>query len=616
MNLQEFTSPLPKPWLNIHANSVETKKLDLVNQTSIVNPPIGSLSIYTDVTGALSSRDSIGTVVSYTTSADFADSLTQSGPTAQGNFPAYQDSVSNVVVDSGISANKINSIQSQSDSLAPAGLRDTWQIPPGLAFDGAFISYLPGPDILYSGAFPPQYSLDGGITFAPVVFDIPPPGASTTGIYYDGIGKWFTNSYSVLDPTYTSVDGINFVSSGIIPPGVPYSWQSLWVPRLNLWVSGYILGAGSAIATSPDGINWTQRATPVDMTGSFNGTSLMDTGDLLVLVGTGSIWSVDGINWNAGSGVSAYCQAACYSPDRKEFLATGGGTNELFQSNDGKTWVSLGLKGQYAVVSMIWVGGNIQHYYLNHPNDPVYGGSVANVYAIFSCADPLTQAFEATFMRGADSRNMAYSAVIYDASREHFVVGLNSVGVAYSTSRPLVPKAMNSGTAYASLVVSLTYAGIQVGADLFAPTKYSPNSRLIIPHGSLTIGDKYCLEFSAVVDTAAVGNSASFDLSSVNAGPLASFPLVAPVGGFTATPIIGKAIFTFIPSEKMSFQVTIGGFTPSGGSNIFQGFSFNTGGVAFNPQVDQILTFTYSTPDFTNMVLTDLLLTRIGSGAD
>ncbi len=102
MNLQELNSALPKPWLNINSNSVNTKTLGLVEQSSVATPPIGSINLYTDLSGALSSIDSSSVVKIYTTSSEFSNVLLQQGPTVTGNLIKYVDNVSLNVQDSGL----------------------------------------------------------------------------------------------------------------------------------------------------------------------------------------------------------------------------------------------------------------------------------------------------------------------------------------------------------------------------------------------------------------------------------------------------------------------------------------------------------------------------------
>lgn len=510
----------------------------------------------------------------------------------------------------------IPSIVDETQGVAPAGLRDSWQIPPGLAFDGAFVQHFPGPDILYAaGGFGAtlQYSLDGGITFAPVVFDVPYPTAYAPIVGYNG-----TNLYAIspqfgngTERPYTSTDGINF-TAGPSPTGLVFnSWQMLWIARLGLWISSINLDATHGIATSPDGLTWTTRVTPVDFTGDFNGNTIIDSGDLLVLVGTGSVWSTNGITWTAGTGISSYQQAACYSSDRKEYIASGGSTNELFRSTDGKAWVSLGLKGQYAVVSMIWVGGDIQRYYLNHPYDPPYGGTTGTTYSLFSTPDPTKAAFESTLIVGADTSGMAYSAVIYDASRKRFVVGLQTVGVAYSTDRPTVLKPMNSRKAFVSKITSQLLTGVQTNANLFVGL--SPNSMLTIPANSLTIGDKYRLQFNAIVNAATNGNTATFNLSSTPAGAITNWPLTAPAGGLSNASIIARVDITVVSSGLINTQTTIGRFV---GTTTLAGYNVYAANVAFDSLVNQVLAFTYTTANFTNMTLTDVTFFCVCSATD
>ncbi len=590
MNLTEFKNgtTLTKPWLNIVANTVNARSL-LINGVPVTSGDdvqlgsAGGISLVADGLGPILETKGLvaGPGITLTAAAD------------------------SVTVASDISPGLADQVQ----SVAPAGLRDTWRIPPGLAFDGAFISYFPGPDILYSGSWPPQYSLDGGITFAPVVFDVPPPGASVTGLFYDGISKFITTSFSPLDPTYTSTDGINYVSSGVIAPAPAFSWQTLWVARLGLWVSGFILDATHGVATSPDGINWTMRVTP-DLTGSFNGTSLADSGDLLVLMGSTVCSSTDGIVWTEGTGLTTYCQTLCYSPDRKEFLATAAGSAETFRSTNGTAWVSLGLIARAAAVSLIWVGGDIQQYYLNNPNL----SNVAPLYSIWSTPDATKQPFVTTILKGADNRSMAYSATIYDAGRKRFVIGLNTIGVAYSTDRPTILKSVGSGNAYVSQIASLTLAGAQATANLLVGL--SDNSRLTIPANTLSVGDVYRLEFTAVLNAAAIFNSCSFNLGTVAGGPIGAISAVAPAGGFTTAPYVACIDIVVASPSLINSRASKQGYVDSAGASFLQASSVLTSGVAFNTSIDQVLTFTYTSPDFTSMTLTQILLSKVASGAD
>lgn len=61
MNLQEFTSPLPKPWLNINANSINTESL-IIDGVPITPPVVGLYNANITVTNATNVIPSSSTV--------------------------------------------------------------------------------------------------------------------------------------------------------------------------------------------------------------------------------------------------------------------------------------------------------------------------------------------------------------------------------------------------------------------------------------------------------------------------------------------------------------------------------------------------------------------------
>lgn len=85
MNLTEFKSALPKPWLNIKANSVEAKTVDadvvtiadlvvdsvdakqltFEKTASVPNPPVDKISLYANSSGVLTTNDELGNAVPY-----------------------------------------------------------------------------------------------------------------------------------------------------------------------------------------------------------------------------------------------------------------------------------------------------------------------------------------------------------------------------------------------------------------------------------------------------------------------------------------------------------------------------------------------------------------------
>lgn len=459
-------------------------------------------------------------------------------------------------------ADQTKGLADQAQPLAPAGLRDTWQIPPGLGFGGQYLYRFDGPDILLSSSGTNHYSLDGGDTWAPVIFDVPPTIATYFG--YDGVGTYVAISYTSTDPTYTSVDGINFVAG---PPlgVVGGSWQILWVARLGLWVTSILNDATHWISTSPDGIVWTPRLTP-DFSPSANGTVVIDSGALLVLLGDGAAaaWSDDGITWTAGLGIApgVFFQAGCYSPERDEFIATGGATSTLYRSDDGKVWTDLGLVGVPITVSATWVGHDIQRYYI------ALRDYSTGLYSVFTSRDPQVEPFVTTTLAGAVENNQDYSSVVYDVSRKRFLLGLTSVGVAYSTDTPYTIKSITDNINVRGYPVIVSkYArladGPSVGSNSTAEASLYPSGASV---GSLAFPKPQAVGTTirarwGVIATVAVGSVLTLRLNAdFLGGPseLSAFTFAGPLAG---EEIVLDATLTIVGANSVKVLQSVAGST-------------------------------------------------------
>ncbi|HET9806504.1 MAG TPA: hypothetical protein VFP49_06330, partial [Nitrososphaeraceae archaeon] len=129
MDLKEFNSALPKPWLNIKANSVETKTLDadvinagsmvidnleakvlvLVNQGSVPNPAVGRMALFTDsVDEVLTSTNPLGVTVKYLQNPSSADEDMNGNDLL--NVHAITTSDTNVRVGNSVSATSTDSV--------------------------------------------------------------------------------------------------------------------------------------------------------------------------------------------------------------------------------------------------------------------------------------------------------------------------------------------------------------------------------------------------------------------------------------------------------------------------------------------------------------------------
>ena len=513
MNLQDLTdgTKTTKPWLNIVAHTViatnitadeiESSLVTLDNVAGVPNPPIGSLAIFSNALGELSSTDPLGSTVTYTTSAAFSDALLQQGPNVGGNIPVYVDNVSLNVQDSGLSAQTIinlaagaSSIASQSMGVAPAGQRDLWQISPGLAgINGGIMKYIESQNILYSsdwsnGTVGAHYSLDGGVTWNPVVFDVVPANAMIFS--YNEAGLYVAiGNFSAVDFSYTSVDGINYFSTGVVQANCS-SINFVYSSVSNLFVAGINTDATHWISTSPDGITFTPRVTP-DFTGLANYTELGQSSDTLVLVGdsqTQPVYSLDGgITWISGSGSSNPTQAITWSETKHEFLSMGVSSNAI-RSSDGIVWEDLGTVGFGGVVSLIWVDFPIARYYA------AYGGA-GGFYNMGATIDPHLP-FVQTHLDGSVVASQAYASVIHIPQYNRFLLGLDSLGVAYSTERPLIVKAMDN-----SMSVYPQYGNKDVGAivsNTVAETSLLATfaGSNIIPANSMNLGSVTKIRFS------------------------------------------------------------------------------------------------------------------------
>lgn len=451
MDLKELTSgtPATKPWLTIVAKSVAVQTasvdelkvdtvevheihsdlLSLTDTGSVPNPPIGTVSFYSTGTD-LKSMDPLGNESTFLTSTNCHDF---------------------------VSIEEASAIENRVSPLAPFGLRDTWQSPAVAAFDGGGLTYFDDPDILYTGAFwasDPYYSVDGGVTFAPVVFDVPYASSWAPSIGYNGT-IYVALTGDATDPGYTSVDGVNFTAAATPSGAVIDSMKILWVERLGLFIAPVVVDATHWIVTSPNGQVWTPRVTP-NFTGNINGIDIADNGDIIVITGEGgpnAAWSTDGIVWVAATGVTDNPQAVVWSPDRKEFVCVAG-SGDVFQSDDGKVWIPKGIIAPGASISIIWVGGDVRLYYVNQR-------SPQGSYGLWISPNADT-VFASTELKGATNNSPTYSTTVYMESRKRLALGIDTLGIGYSTNTPGVVKSMAD---------SINVHGSPVSVDQYSNTQ-------------------------------------------------------------------------------------------------------------------------------------------------
>jgi len=543
MNLQEFNSQskTTKPWLKIVCNTIDSNKssstevetplLTLDNVAGVPNPPVGSIAVYSDNTGALSSRDSTGTVVTYTTSAIFADALLQQGPTVGRNLPMYVDNVSLNVEDSGISADQLitntlglANVISQSTPIAPNGQRDLWQYGTG-AVNGGGVVYLKEIDVVIAGgqigSNDLDYSIDGGVTFNPCIFDVPSTSAFTFG-WNGSVATAINASFS-----YTSTDGINWTQGAALPTATYESFNMEWFSGANLFVTGVNVSPTQRMMTSPDGINWTIQNS------SIEALTVKSNNNICVAVGSQSPffqYSVDGVNWiNTLSAVN-YARALCWAEAKNQFFAIGAATGNGFISSDGITWSPLGVvfpNGFGPNDTLIFVDGpDINFRYYASRND-----AATNNYSLFSTPDAQLP-FLGTSLDGSLINPLSYS-LVYLESRNRFVMGVNNAPfVAYSTPRKTDIKAISDNIRVRGNPVHVdqysTYADVLLD-NTAVETNISTSASSIgslVYQAAQPLGMKINLDLNLVVSSVA-GDTLTIRVKN-NGGLLYSHTLTVP----------------------------------------------------------------------------------------
>lgn len=102
MNLQEFTSPLPKPWLNINANNLSTQQIPtfpgatVSTVASVPNPALGNDTLWADMSDNLNMTDSTGDVVTFATTALVGTYLPLAGGTMSGDIAMATHNITNI----------------------------------------------------------------------------------------------------------------------------------------------------------------------------------------------------------------------------------------------------------------------------------------------------------------------------------------------------------------------------------------------------------------------------------------------------------------------------------------------------------------------------------------
>ena len=173
----------------------------------------------------------------------------------------------------------------------------------------------------------------------------------------------YLNIFSILTIQYSDlVNPISILSNwNNSTPGTQLTKairSSIWVSNLNLYI---ISGATGLLLTSPDGINWTTRTSPVN--NNWNSVDWSPSLQLLVAVSNSAtasnsiMTSPDGITWTSRTAPNSYnWVSVCWSSSLGMFAAvsaSSANTNVFMTSTDGLNWnAQIGIISTWT--QLIW----------------------------------------------------------------------------------------------------------------------------------------------------------------------------------------------------------------------------------------------------------------------
>lgn len=149
---------------------------------------------------------------------------------------------------------------------------------------------------------------------------------------------------------YISTDGINWTTSTLPSGSTSMAYYGIAYGNGLFVVGGYINNGTSTrvVITSPDGITWTQRTTPVAGSSSGEWYRFLYGNGIFVavanVVSTASIMtSSDGITWTARTHASASPLSVCYGNGRWIATISGSTSTALTSTDNGVTWSTISL---------------------------------------------------------------------------------------------------------------------------------------------------------------------------------------------------------------------------------------------------------------------------------
>ena len=156
-----------------------------------------------------------------------------------------------------------------------------------------------------------------------------------TGVF-DG-STWTGRGSLIMNPARGVAVAINKHPSGFLTPNNVYNYM---LTKTMIVAVG--VGNSSIIATSPDGINWTNQANAGNIFSSTYGVAYSPLLNIWVIVGSASshaiAWSTNTTSWTGVTGGTLFTQGNGVRWNGIMFIAVGTGNFTTATSYDGKTW--------------------------------------------------------------------------------------------------------------------------------------------------------------------------------------------------------------------------------------------------------------------------------------
>jgi len=364
----------------------------------------------------------------------------------------------------------------------------------------------------------------------------------------------------------TSPDGVNWT---LRASAADNDWTSItWSPEFGLFAAVAITGVGNRVMTSPDGVNWTIQVSAADN----DWTSITWSPELwlfaaVAMTGVGNrvMTSPDGVNWTIQvSAADNDWNAIAWSPELGLFVAVAGSGvgNRVMTSPDGVNWTIRASAANNAWNAIAWspelglfvavAGSGVGNRVMTSPdgvNWTIRASAANNVWNAITWS-PEFRLFMATALTGIDNEIMSSTDGINWTSRVN-AANNGWTGIAWSPELRLFVTVAENGVGNRAMTSSIL-------ADLLfvytIPDNYIgilKNFKLNIDNIIIGAGNNNYL-FSLLINNSVVPNMNSIPYKQLFGDNILSNVIVASNATLTLKLNVNNT--TFLPNGNISLQ--------------------------------------------------------------